>query len=133
MNVLTLLELLIGKLWLDVEGVGTKVITLSLEKVGGEVLGAVTVEPVQGSGESWGWDTESSSLSNNVSPSWLSLVDSLVEEIVKQKILKIWVGSVGVGDILQENGSDNASSTPHESNGWLVELPLVLGGSLDAR
>lgn len=44
-NVLALGVLVAGKLGLDVEGVGTEVITLGLEKVGGEVLGAVTVEP----------------------------------------------------------------------------------------
>lgn len=35
--------LLAGKLRLDSEGVGTKVITLCLEEVGREVLGAVSV------------------------------------------------------------------------------------------
>jgi hypothetical protein len=42
------LVLVVGVLWLDMEGVGTEVITLSLEKVGWEVLGAVTIEPVLG-------------------------------------------------------------------------------------
>ena len=133
MDVLTLLVLLVGELGLDVEGVCTEVITLSLEEVGWEVLGAVTIKPVEGGGETWGWDTESSGLADNVSPSWLSLVDSLVEEIVKEKILELWVVAVSVGDILQEDGTDNASSTPHEGNGRLVELPLVLLGSLNEK
>ena len=37
--------LLVGTLRLDAEGVGTEVITLSLQEVGRQVLGAVTVEP----------------------------------------------------------------------------------------
>ena len=45
MDVLSDLVLLVGILGLDSEGVGTEVVTLGLEKVGGEVLGAVTVEP----------------------------------------------------------------------------------------
>jgi methylmalonyl-CoA mutase cobalamin-binding subunit len=44
-NILANLVLLVGVLGLDQEGVGTKVVALALEKVGWEVLGAVTVEP----------------------------------------------------------------------------------------
>ena len=61
----------------------------------------------------------------------MSLVDSLVEEIVEEKVLKVVIGIVGSGDILEENGTNDASSTPHESDGWLVELPLVFAGSLE--
>lgn len=45
MNVLSLGVLLVGVLGLNDEGVGAKVITLSLEQVGGQVLGAVSIEP----------------------------------------------------------------------------------------
>lgn len=45
MDVVTNLVLGVGELWLDLEGVGTEVISLGLEQVGGEVLGAVTIEP----------------------------------------------------------------------------------------
>jgi len=44
-DILALLVLLIRKLGLDFEGMRTEVITLRLEQVGGQVLGAVTVEP----------------------------------------------------------------------------------------
>ena len=45
MNVLVVRVFFARELWLDLEGVGAEVITLGLEKVGGEVLGAVTVKP----------------------------------------------------------------------------------------
>lgn len=130
MNVLAGLVLLVCEFWLDKEGVSTEVITLSLEEVGWEVLGTVTVEPVKSSGESWSWYTECGSLADNLSPTWLSLVNSLVEEVVEEQVLEVGVVTVSLGDILQEDGSDNASTTPHESNGWLVKLPLVFPGSL---
>lgn len=130
MNVLSDLVLLVCEFGLDLEGVCTEVITLGLEKVGREVLGAVTIEPTESGGESGSWDTEKSSLGDNVSPSWLSLVDSLVEEVVEEKVLKVVIGAVCSCDVLQEDGTDNASSTPHESDGWLVQLPTVLLGSL---
>jgi hypothetical protein len=119
-NVLTLLVLLIRTLRLNLEGVSTKVITLGLEEVGGEILGAVTIEPGQGGRETRGWDTEESCLGDNISPAGLSLVDSIVEELVEEKVLKVVVCTVGSGDVLQEYGTDNASSAPHKSNGGLV-------------
>jgi len=44
-DVLSDLVLLVCELGLDVEGVGTEVITLGLEQVGGKILSAVTIEP----------------------------------------------------------------------------------------
>lgn len=122
--------LLVGSLGLDLEGVGTEVITLGLEEVGGEVLGAVTIEPRQGGAEAGGWDTEEGGLGDHVTPSGLGGVDGLVEEVGEEEVLKLWVGAVGLGDVLEEDGADNASSAPHEGDGWLVELPLVLLGGL---
>jgi len=57
-------------------------------------------------------------------------VDCLVEEVVEEEVLEVVIGAVGGGDILEEDGADDTASTPHEGDGWLVELPLVLLGSL---
>jgi hypothetical protein len=57
-------------------------------------------------------------------------VDSLVEEVVEEQVLEVWVGAVRLGDVLQEDGSDDAATTPHERNLGLVQLPLVLLGGL---
>lgn len=115
---------------LDVESVSTKVVTLGLQQVGGQVLGAVSVEPGQGSGEGRGGDTKLSSLGNDGSPAGLGLVDGLVEELVKEQVLQVRLAAVSRGDVLEENGSDNAATTPHEGDGRLVELPVELTGSL---
>lgn len=130
MNVLSIWVFLGSELWLDLESVSTEVISLSLEEVGWEILGTVTIEPRQSSAESWGWNAHKSSLGNNISPSWLGLVDGLVEEVVEQQVLQVIIGTVSSGDVLEENGSDNASTSPHQSNGWLVKLPLEFLGSL---
>ena len=50
-DVLVLLVLIIGILVLDHEGVGTEVISLSLEQVGRQVLGAVSVKEGQSGAE----------------------------------------------------------------------------------
>jgi hypothetical protein len=131
MDILVLGILLTCELWLDLEGMCAEVVTLCLEKVGRQILGAVTDEPRQSGRESWSWDTEKGSLGNDISPSWLSLVDSLVEEVREQQVLEVWVGAVGSGDILQEDRADDTATTPHEGNRGLVELPLVFLGSLE--
>ena len=103
MDVLSFLVLGVGELWLDLECVSTEVISLGLEQVGWEILGTVTVEPAQGSGESGGWDTEKSSLGDDISPTRLGLVDGLVEEVTEEQVLEVVVCAVGGGDILQED------------------------------
>lgn len=115
---------------LDVESVSTKVITLSLQQVGGQILGAVSVEPGQSSGEGRSGDTKLSSLGNGGSPAGLGLVDGLVEEGVEEQVLQVRLVAVSRGDVLEEDGSDNAATTPHEGDGRLVELPVELTGSL---
>lgn len=130
MNVLALGVLLAGVLGLDAESVGTKVITLGLEKVGGEVLGAETVKEGKGGGECRSGDSPKSTLGDNVTPSWLCGVDGLVEEVVKEQVLEVWVGAVRLGDVLEEDGADDAASTPHEGDLRLLELPAVLLGGL---
>ena len=133
MDVLTLGVGLTGELGLDAESVGTEVVTLGLQQIGGKVLGAVTIVESKGSGESGERDTPQSRLADDVAPAALGLVDGLGEEVVEQKVLEVGVVAVSVSDVLQEDGADNTATTPHEGNGRLVELPAVLLGSLLKR
>lgn len=131
-NVLALGEVRVGTLGLDAEGVGTEVVTLGLQQVGGQILGAVAVVEAEGSGESRQRDTPESRLADHVAPAVLSLVNSLSEEMVEQQVLKVGVVAVSVGDVLEENGADDAATAPHQSDRRLVQLPVVLlGGILD--
>jgi hypothetical protein len=84
---------------------------------------------------------------NLLSPARLRGVDSLVEEVVEEQVLELGVVTVAgqsqsimactvpplylrLGDVLEEYGSDNAATTPHERNLGLVQLPLVFLGGL---
>lgn len=129
-NVLTLGVLLTGVLWLDPESVGAKVVTLCLQEVGREILRTVAVVEAQRGAESRGRDTPKGALTHDIPPSLLGGVDSLVEKVIKEQVLEVWVAPVCVRDILQEHGSDNATTAPHEGNFGLVELPAVVLGSL---
>ena len=130
MDILVLREGLAGVLGLDAESVGTEVVTLGLEEVGGQVLGAVAVVEAEGSGEGRSGDTPQSGLADHVTPAVLGVVNGLVEEVVEEQVLKVGVVAVGVGNVLKEDGADDAATAPHEGNGRLVQLPLVLLGGL---
>jgi len=125
-DVLALGEVGVGVFRLDAEGVGTEVVTLSLQQVGRKLLGAVAIVEAEGGAEGRSGDTPESGLADDVSPSLLGVVDGLVEEVVKQEVLQVRVLAVRVGDVLQEDGADDAATTPHQGDGWLVQLPVVL-------
>jgi len=57
-------------------------------------------------------------------------VDGLVEEIVVQQVLQVGVAAVCLGDILEENGADNAATAPHERDFGFVQLPVILLASI---
>lgn len=65
MDVLALLVLLVGELWLDPEGVCAEVVTLCLQQVGGQVLGAVSVVEAERGTESGSGNTPESTLGDN--------------------------------------------------------------------
>lgn len=130
MDVLAFLVLLVGILGLDEESVGTEVVTLSLEQVGGQILGAVSIKESQCSAERRHRNTSLDRIGDAISPAILSVVDSLVEEVVEEQVFKVRLGAVSSSNVLQEDGSDDTTTTPHESDRGLVELPAVLLGSL---
>ena len=131
MDVLTLGEVVVGVLRLDAEGVSTEVVTLGLQQVGREALGTVSVVEAESSAEGRSRNTPQGDLADDVSPAVLGVVDGLVEESVEQEVLEVGVGAVGIGDVLEENGADDAATAPHEGNGGLVQLPAVFLGGLD--
>ena len=59
----------------DAEGVGTKVVTLSLEDISGDNLAPVTVQESKSRREGWGGDTPENGLSDDTPPAGLSFLD----------------------------------------------------------
>jgi hypothetical protein len=96
-------ELLSGSLRKASVSVSTEVITLSLEEGSRELSSPVAIEEGESSGESRCRDSRDGSLSHNSSPAWLSLVDSLVEEIIEEQVLESWVLAVSIGDVAEED------------------------------
>lgn len=125
-NGLTNLQVVVGLLWNNLEGVGTKVISLGLQQVGWQVGSSVTIVEGESSGESWCWDTVLSSERHSLSPAGLGLGNGISEELVEQQVLQLWVLLEGLCDFTEEDGSDDTTTSPHEGNCWEVEVPLVL-------
>ncbi|KAH3659573.1 hypothetical protein OGATHE_005618 [Ogataea polymorpha] len=103
----------------------SKVVSLGLQQVSWQLLGSVAVVEGQGGREGRRRNTGLDGNAERLSPSGLGLGNGLVEEWVEQQVLQVWVFSVGCSDLCQENRSDDASSSPHQSDGWEVELPVV--------
>ena len=75
MNVFASLKLGVLLSGEDAEGVGTEVITLSLEDISGDDLAPVTVQEGKSCRESRGGNTPENGLSDDAPPAGLSLVD----------------------------------------------------------
>jgi len=74
-NVLASLKLRVLFSGEDTEGVGTEVVTLSLEDIGRNDLAPVTVQECEGSRKGRSGDTPENGLSDDTPPAGLSLVD----------------------------------------------------------
>ena len=103
MNILAFWVFLVGKLWLDLEGVGTKVIPLCLEQICREIFSTISIKPAESGAESRSWYAKKCSLRYNISPTRLRFVNSLIEEVIEEEILKIWIIAIRCGDVLQED------------------------------
>lgn len=105
-----------GMLGLDFESVGPKVVPLGLKQISREILGAVAVVEAQGGTECWSGNAPFGTTRNSVPPSFLRIVNGLVKEAVKEKVFQVRIGAIGLRDVLEKDGADDASSTPHQSN-----------------
>jgi hypothetical protein len=130
-NILALRILFACELRLNAESVGAEIVTLCLEHVRWEVLSPDAIVEGQGGGEGGCWDTPERALGDDVTPARLRLVDGLVEEVIKEQVLEVGVCAICLGDILKEDGSDDTATTPHQSDLWLLELPVVFLGGLE--
>lgn len=113
MDVLALGVFIGRALGLHLEGMRAKVVALCLQEVGGKGLGADAVVEAKRSAEGRGGDAPQCALGNNVTPASLRLGNCVVEELIEQQVLKIGVLAVGGGDVLKEDGTDDAAASPH--------------------
>jgi hypothetical protein len=122
-NVEKLASLLVNAL----EGVGTEIITLSLNQVGGQTGRADTIIVGKSGGDGRGGDTRDDGGSSNASPTGKSGSDLILEEAVQEKVGKSRVGIEGILDLAQELASDNAAASPALVRETIVKTTLKVG------
>merc|ERR1712183_129515 len=108
------------------ERVRTKVVTLRLEQRGRQRLGAHAVIKGNSAREGRRGHTPQYGLGNDAAPAIFGLADGIREEVVEQQVLEIWVLAEGIRNVLQKYRANNAAATPHEGNGWVVQLQLYV-------
>ena len=107
-------------------GVSTKVVTLSLKKVGWETSTPVTVIEGEGCGEGRHWHALLDTESEGLTPASLALGNLCLEEVVKEEVLEARVLGVGILDVSEEAGTNNTATTPHERHATKVQVPTLL-------
>lgn len=104
MDVLALLHVVVLESGHDTEGVGTEVVALGLDEVGGEGVSAVAVKEREGGGERRDGDTPEGRLGDDAAPSGLGLGNGLEEEGGDEEVLEVGVLAVGGSDVREEDG-----------------------------
>lgn len=111
-------------------GVGAKVVPLRLNEIGGQHLRAISVKEGEGSGEAGRGNAQEDGIGDHLAPGGLALGDLSAEEVVEEEVVQTVVLLKGRLDVPQEDGANDAPSTPHERNATVVELPVELARSL---
>ena len=55
---------------------------------------------------------------------YLAIVDGVGEEVVPEEVLECGVLVVGLLDVAQEDGADDAAAAPHQRDRTVVQVPL---------
>lgn len=98
-NVFAFRVLITGVFRQDLEGMSSKVVSLSLEQAGRKRFRPVSIKERQCRRKGWSRNTPERSLGNDTTPSRLCLVDGLVEKVIEEQVLKIRLSLEGFCDL----------------------------------
>ena len=103
-----------------------KVIALSLQQVGRQAAAAVTIEVGQRRRESRDGKALLDGRRDDSTPGRLCFLDRLPEEVVQQKVFQVRVLVKRVLDVLQEDRTNDAATSPQQRDRAVVQLPAEL-------
>ena len=106
-------------------GVRAEEVALGLKKVGGKAGRAVAVVVGEGGAEGRRRHAALGGERNDLAPVRLRRLECLVEVGVEQEVHEVGVPGVGLGDLLEERGADDAAAPPDLRDLPEVELPAV--------
>lgn len=103
----------------------TEIVSLSLNHISSSPCSSVAVVPAESGRQSRNWNSSFSSHSYRSSPSWNARRKFVEEKWVQNEIFQLWISLESVLNFPQKFGSDDASSSPHQSAGTVVDLPVI--------
>ena len=60
-------------------------------------------------------------------------MNGIFEEIINKEIVKGWVFVKSLLDVTQESRFDDATSSPHQRNSSVVQIPAKFNGGLNSK
>mmetsp|Transcript_2797 Transcript_2797/g.6129 ORF Transcript_2797/g.6129 Transcript_2797/m.6129 type:complete len:471 (-) Transcript_2797:146-1558(-) len=107
-------------------GVAAKEVALGLDQVGRQAGTAVGVKVSKGGGDAGDGHAGRDGLPCHAPPGRLALGQLLREEGVDQEVGEGGVALVGLADVVQEAGADNAAALPDPGQSSQVDVPVLL-------
>ena len=83
--------------------------------------------------EARGWNSQLDGIGNNLSPGCLTIINGLFEEVIQKEIVQFWIFVIGLLNVSKEDWSNDTSTSPHESNATVVQLPIEYFGGLTQK
>ena len=109
--------------------VGSEIIPLGLQQVGGKPRGTVAVIVFKGRGKCRSGNAGSNGGGEYPPPAILGGSEFLAELRIEQDIGDVWILVESFLDLAEEDTADDASAPPHKGDSTIVEIPSVLLGS----
>ena len=106
-------------------GMGTKVIPLRLQEVGGKPLGAVAVVIFQSGGHARSRHAIHDRLGYDLPPALLRIGEFLLEIRVKKDVGQVRSLVESLSDLSEEHTPDDAAPSPKQSYATIVQIPAL--------
>ena len=106
-------------------GVGAEEVALALQQVGGEFFRAIAVVVGQRAAHAGSGHALQRGGGDDLAPLRLELVDLALEVRIEQQVGEFAVAFEGLGDLLQEDGADDAAAAENLGDFSEVERPVV--------
>ncbi len=104
-------------------GVSTEEVALGLQEIRGKHGATVAVVVTEGGAEGGDGNAGEGGQGNDFAPIFLESVEEICEEWGEHQVFQLGIGAVGVCDVVEETGTNDAATTPDGGDFSEVEVP----------
>ncbi len=108
-------------------GVCAEEVALGLQQVGRQDGAAIAVVVAERCAESRNRDAVDRGECYDLTPVLLELVEQVLEERSKHEVAQFRIAAIGIGDVVEESGANDATAAPDGGDFSEVEVPVFLG------